>query len=236
MVFICSLRSPPRGFVRGLLALIAIAALMLPPVSESAAAEQADLSKLDLSGDWYVLIHYKSDRSEDRSITKFKDLAWTIEQSPNTLTWEEYPYVMFDENTELIRRHAMVEHLPWEPEDSVLSGLRSQVDVSSRAMKRKRMKGSFEKGFRSLPPLMSGGLNMMTFTRTWTVVFAPEKVRVQVVDSLASDSEAIGEIEGATVFEITEKVDDDEYRGRYSADSRRGTFRMLRSSERRVVK
>ena len=143
---------------------------------------------------------------------------------------------MFDENTELIRRHAMVEHLPWEPEGSVLTELRSHIDVSSRAMKRKRMKGDFERGFRSLPPLMSGGLNMMTFTRTWTVTFKPEKVRIQVVDSLASDSEAIAEIEGATVFEITERVSEDEYRGRYDDDSRRGTFRMLRSSERRVVK
>ena len=229
MDFFCSTRRRIR--------LVALAAAMLVvPVFAHAAGGQTDLSKLDLGGDWYVLIHYKSDRSEDRSITKFKDLAWTIEQSPNTLTWEEYPYVMFDENTELVRRHAMVKHLPWEPEDSVLSKLRSHVDVSSRAMKRKRMKGNFEKGFRSLPPLMSGGLNILTFTRTWTVVFEPEKVRVQVIDSLASGSEAIGEIEGATVFEITEKVGENEYRGRYAADSRRGTFRMLRSSERRVVK
>ncbi|MEE2704439.1 MAG: hypothetical protein VX614_10505 [Myxococcota bacterium] len=235
MAFFCSARSPARLVTPGLVAVAAALAVILP-VTVHAADGETDLSKLDLRGDWSVLIHSKSDRSENRSITKFKDLAWTIEQSPNTLTWEEYPYVMFGENTELVRRHAMVEHLPWEPEGSVLSKLRSHVDVSSRAMKRKRMKGNFEKGFRSLPPLMSGGLNMMTFTRTWTVTFEPEKVRVQVVDSLGSESGAIGEIEGATVFEITEKVDENEYRGRYSADSRRGTFRMLRSSERRVVK
>ena len=216
---------------------VALAAFLLLLVAvPPAAGEPADLSKLDLGGDWYVLIHYKDDRSEDRSITKFKDMGWTVEQSPNTLTWEEYPYVMFDENTELIRRHAMVEHLPWEPDESALSDLREHVDVSSRAMKRKRMTGNFEKGFRSLPPIVSGGLNTMTFTRTWTVSFAPELVRIQIVDSLSSDSDLIGAIEGATSFEITEKTNENEYRGRYDDDSRRGTFRMLRSSERRVVK
>ena len=50
------------------LPLVVLAALAVPARAE-------DLSKLDLSGEWYVLLHYKDARSEDKSITDFKDFA-----------------------------------------------------------------------------------------------------------------------------------------------------------------
>ena len=54
--------------------------LLITAPSSSTASDESNLSQVDLSGHWYVLIHYKDDRSEDPSITKFKDLAWSIDQ------------------------------------------------------------------------------------------------------------------------------------------------------------
>ena len=86
-------------------------------------AQAEDLAKLDLTGEWYVLLHYKDANSEDKSITKFKDFAWSIRQSPAKLEIDEYPYVLFDEGTEEIRRADMRGHKPWQPEGLVLDAL-----------------------------------------------------------------------------------------------------------------
>src|SRR5215831_18630230 len=76
-------------------------------------ARAGDLAKLDLTGEWYVLVHYKNAKSEDKSITDWKDLGWSMVQTGDSLTVQEFPYVMFDEGTEEVRRAAMRGHTPW---------------------------------------------------------------------------------------------------------------------------
>jgi hypothetical protein len=201
----------------------------------AAPARAEDWSGVDLSGAWYVLIHYKENESENKDITKFKDFAWSIEQRDNTITWEQYPYVMFDDETELLRRHAMTQHLPWEPDTSLRGKIEQALDVSSRAMTRKRLTGTPKEGFKSLAPLTSGGLNQMGFSTNWDVRFGPEAVRVVLTDSLSGASGLEG-MEEATVFEIRERVGPTELKGSYETESRKGTFRMIKSAERRVVK
>jgi hypothetical protein len=203
--------------------------------AEAAGAPGADFTKVDLSGSWYVLIHYKDSQSEDKSITKFKDFAWTIEQTANTLTWEHYPYVMFPEDAELVRRQAMRGHTAWEPDDGQWARVKTALDVSSRALTRKRMTGSPETGWKSLAPLGSGGLNTMSFTRNWDIGVAPEKISIVIVDSL-SGATGLGGIEESTTYEIREQVAPGEFRGTYEEGTKRGTFRMVRTAERRVVK
>jgi hypothetical protein len=213
---------------------IALAACLFaaPALAQDAGGGLADV---DLSGAWYVLIHYKDDRSEDASITKFKDFAWSIEQTANTLTLEHYPYVLFNEDTELARRHAMRGHLAWQPSDSQWKGLTAAVDVSSRAMSRKRLTGSAAEGFESLPPLGSGGFNTMSFSREWAVRFRSEEIRVLVTDSLSGAGGLEG-MEDSTVYRITERVSGGELRGTYQEPHKQGTLRMVRAAERRVVK
>lgn len=195
----------------------------------------ADLSSVDLSGDWYVLLRFKDSKSEDKSIVKFKDFAWTIEQTANTLTWEYYPYVVFDDDTENYRKHAWTNHLYWEPSEDQWAALKASLPVSSRAMTRKRMKGSVEEGYRSLPPLTSGGFNTMTYSKEWEVTWAPEKVRILIIDSLSG----AGGLEGmdeATLYEVTERPGEGELRGTYKEGTKSGTFRMVRCAERQIVK
>lgn len=194
-----------------------------------------DFSKADLSGDWYVLVRFKDSTSEDKSIEKFKDFAWSIEQTPNTLTWEWYPYVVFDDDTEQIRRHAMMNFLHWTPTEDQWKALELSLPVSARAMQRKRMKGNPSEGFRSLPPLASGGFNTLTFSRQWEVRYSPEKVNVVIVDSL-SGSGGLEGMDEAIVYTIDQRVSPTELRGTYREGTKSGRFRMVKSHERKVVK
>jgi hypothetical protein len=97
------------------------------------------------------------------------------------------------------------------------------------------MTWSVEKGWKSLAPLGSGGLNTMSFTRNWDVGFKPDKISIVIVDSL-SGATGLGGIEESTTFEVTQRVSPGELRGTYEEGTKRGTFRMVRSAERRVVK
>jgi hypothetical protein len=215
----------------GLIVLTGCALLAAPRL---ALAE--DLSNLDLNGEWYVLIHYKDASSEDKSITKFKDFAWSIRQQPASLELDEYPYVLFDEGSEEIRRADMRGHKPWQPEGLVLDALREHVDVSTRAMRSKKLDGSTKTGMKSLPPAGSSGGATMNFVRNWDMTWSPTLVRISIVDSLSGGSAILGGMEEASVFEIKERPSADELRGSWSEDDKSGSLRMIRAKERRVLK
>jgi hypothetical protein len=216
---------------RGLIVLTACALLAGPRISLA-----EDLSKLDLTGEWYVLLHYKDARSEDKSITKFKDFAWSIRQAPAKLEIAEYPYVLFDEGTEEIRRADMRGHKPWQPEGLVLDALLEHVDVSTRAMREKVLEGSTESGMKSEAPEESSGAGTMNFVRNWEVTWSPALVRVTIVDSLSGGSAMLGGMEEASVFEIKERPSAGELRGTWSEGDKSGSLRMIRAKERRVLK
>jgi hypothetical protein len=197
--------------------------------------EEVDLTTLDLSGAWYVLIHFKDQRSEDKGITKFKDFALNLEQTTHTITLEQYPFVLFDEDTELVRRQAMRGHMPWAPDEGQVARLHESVDVSTKAVKRKRLKGSVAEGFESLAPLTSGGLSTLSFVQNWDITFQPQTIKIVITDSL-SGAGGLGGMEDATVYSIRQRVSDDELRGTYSEATKHGTIRMIRGAELRVLK
>jgi len=194
-----------------------------------------DLSKLDLSGEWYVLVHYKDASSEDKSITNFKDYGWSIQQDAKGMLVEEFPYVMFDEGTEEVRRAAMRGHTPWKPEGTVLDVLKQHLDVSSRAARKKQLSGDFGSGMKSgeSGPGKAGTVN---FTRDWQITWAPATVKIKITDSLGGGSSMLGEMEEASVYEIQARPAPDELTGTWSEGDKSGTLRMIRAKERRVVK
>ena len=165
------------------MAMLLGATVLLSLGVESALAE--DFGTTDLSGEWYVLIHYKDERSQDKSITKFKDFAWSVKQTADLIVWESFPYLRFSDELEEVRRHAMTEHLPWEPTPYTWARIRESIRVSARASSRKRLTGSYEKGFRSRSDGGAAGMHTLTFSRDWTVSFANEAIRIEVVDSLS---------------------------------------------------
>jgi hypothetical protein len=199
-------------------------------------ARAEDLSTLDLTGEWYVLVHYKDARSEDKSLTNFKDFGWSIKQEPSALTVDEFPYVLFDEGTEEVRRAAMRGHTPWQPEGKVLEVLQEHLDVSSRAMRKKRLSGDLASGMKSGTDSGGAKSGTMSFSRNWSVSWSPAKVTIKVVDSLGGGNAMLGEMEEASVFEITGRPSPDELTGTWSEGEKSGSLRLIRAKERRVVK
>jgi hypothetical protein len=199
------------------------------------AARAEDFSKLDLTGEWYVLVHYKDAHSEDKSITNFKDFGWSIQQEPSKLKVEEFPYVLFDEGTEEVRRAAMRGHTPWQPEGIVLDHLREHVDVSSRASRKKELSGDVASGMKSEG---GGGAKSgtMSFTRNWDVTWSPTSVRIKIVDSLGGGSAMLGDMEEASLYELNGRPSPDELTGTWSEGEKSGSLRLIRAKERRVVK
>ncbi|MFQ5513885.1 MAG: hypothetical protein ACE5FG_05555 [Myxococcota bacterium] len=208
--------------------------LLLLAGGSSAAAEvgtKSDLTGVDLSGAWYVLIHYRDDRSTDPSVRKFKDFGWAVEQSEGRIVWRRYPYVVFDDETEEVRRHAMMEHLYWEPDAQRLAELRERLRVSPRAATRKVLLGSVSEGFRSQSAPGPGGANVLTFSRSWELQFEPARIRLTIVDSLSGGGGLEG-MEEATVFDIVERVGGGELRGIWrEGENLKGSFRMLRAEK-----
>lgn len=210
-------------------------ALCLAAPASVSAQEESDLTTLDLSGAWYVLVHYKDQRSEDKGIVKFNDFALSLEQTANTITLEQYPIVLFDEDTEIVRRQAMRNHTPWAPDDAQVAQLHQSVGVATKDVKRKRLKGSVAQGFESLAPLTSGGLHTMSFTQNWGISFGTQAIKIVVTDSLSGGG-GLGGMEDARVYSIREKVSDDELRGTFSEPNKHGTLRMIRGAEIKIVK
>lgn len=199
-------------------------------------ARAADLSKLDLSGEWYVLITFKDSRAEDKSLTNFKDFGWSIQQEPTRLVVEEFPYVIFDEGTEGVRKAAMRGHTGWQPEGVILDNLREHVDVSTRASRKKQLTGDFGSGMKSGADTGGAKTGTMSFTRNWEVTWSPEKVRIQIVDSLGGGNAMLGDMEEASAYEVTAQPSPGELTGTWAEGEKSGTLRLIRAKERRVVK
>ena len=205
-------------------------------VGRAAPAAAADLAKLDLSGDWYVLILYKDARSEDKSLVHIKDMAWSVQQEPGKMTVTEFPYVVFDEGSEEIRKAAMRKHESWQPEGLVLDTLKEHVDVSERAKRSKTLTGDFASGMKSESGGGKGGGKTVDFSRNWDVTWAPAKVQIQIVDSLGGGNSMLGDMSEASVFQITEQPAAGELTGTWTEGEKSGSLRMIRAKEHRVVK
>lgn len=207
-----------------------VLALALGAWAPSASA--VDLANLDLTGHWYILVHYKDDRSEDKSITKFRDTVWSIKQDDRKVKIVSYPYVFFSEADELVRRNNMMNHIAWIPDDRIWGEIREFVRVSDRGAKVKTLRGSRAKSFESNPQSGGFGLNTLTFSQNWKLSFAPDVIRMEITDSL-SGSGGLAAIDETIVYQFIERVAADEFRGKYDDATRHGKLWMVRSKQRR---
>ena len=198
-------------------------------------ADAFDFTAFDPTGDWYVLLRYTDDRSEE-GVQHFKDFAWHIEKTSRGYAIDEHPYVIFDEQTEEQRRAAMRGHTGWIPEGLVLERLHESVDVASRATRTKRVSGSLEKGFKSGEAGAGSGAMSMTFSRDWTLEFSKERLRVQIIDSLSGSDDMLGEMEEAIVYELDQRVSEREFTGPYREGHKKGTVTLIRADQRTIVK
>ncbi len=209
----------------------AISALLFACAVLARGAQASDLSALDLSGEWYVLVHFRDDRSEEASIEKFDDFAWSIQHSDGKLRLKNFPYVMFTEEQERVRREAMRQHRHWAPTPGMWGRIQKSIKVSSRAASTKTLRGSRGQSYESLPPMGGGSANTISFTRDWKISFSPERIEIRITDSLSGGMGMEG-MEDSIFYVVTEQAADGDLRGTYREPHKKGTFRMVRSAKR----
>lgn len=185
---------------------------------------------VDLSGTWYVLVHYKDEVSGKPDAVRWEDRIWIFEKKGDQLEWKDYPIVVFDDDEgrfERSRRGYSRVVGAWEPSPGQRSNIEQGLRINTRGSKTKTLAGSDAAGWKSQAAAQSPSANVVTYTETWGVRNAATKPVFLRNESLGSAT--LEALEGGTVFE-TENVAPAELRGRYDRDgTRKGTFRMVRS-------
>jgi len=187
-----------------------------------------------LVGAWHVLVHYKDSASENPDAKRWEDRIWVFSQVGDQLRWEDYPIVVFDDDTGRFessdgnRTSRVLDY--WEPNEKQQEQIQQGLAINSRGSRTKSLSGSDEKGWSS----SRGGANykssrFVTYEETWSITGLPDKPRFERQDSMgAAGSE---EFEGKTVYETTAiEQGGDVIRGNFDRDgTRKGTFRLART-------
>jgi hypothetical protein len=201
-----------------------------------ALAPMASAEGMDLSGTWYVLVHYKDDVSGNANAMRWEDRVWVFDKSGDKLEWKDYPIVVFQDEEgrfERTRRGYSRVIAAWEPDAGQLAQVKSGLEINTRGMKSKSMVGSDAAGWKSTAGAQPQGANYITYVESWAIKDAAGKPVFARNESLGSTG--METMEGGTIFK-TESAADGELRGSYERDgTRHGTFRMLRAGAVRPV-
>ncbi len=211
-----------------------LALALLLGVFAALPATTARAEELDILGAWYVLIHYRDEHTANPTADRWLDLVWVFSMKGSRLEWQEYPLVVFEDAAgrfEPIPGNPRARSLrAWEPNRAQLAVIDGGPHVNPRGAKAKTLKGSPERGWRTVDrPSASAGVNMVGYT---------EKLRIEDPTGLPvfTRSDTLGNAykssgEGRTVYETTEvRNGGDTLIGRYDRDGhRRGVFRLRRT-------
>jgi len=161
-------------------------------------------SAVDLTGTWYVLVHYKDDASGKPDALRWEDRIWTFEHRGDELVWKEYPIVVFqDDDGRFERSRTGYSRVvgAWEPNATQRAQIESGLEVNTRGSKEKVLRGSDAAG-------------------------KPVFLRNESLGSAAMES-----LEGGTRYETQSVAEGgSELAGSFERDgSRHGTFRMVRA-------
>jgi murein DD-endopeptidase MepM/ murein hydrolase activator NlpD len=203
-----------------------VVALVLLALAAPAAAQVA------LEGTWYVLIHYKDDHATNKDEERWDDRVWVFKRKGQRLEWSEYPIVVFDDESGRFERrstgqYARILHY-WQPSDAQLADIRDGLKVNTRGSKTKSLRGSDQKGWSSDRRSSAASASVITYSESWSIddpSTMPVFTRSDHMGGGQTDS-----IEGVTRY-TTKVVKEGELSGDFVRDeSRRGTFRLLRSA------
>ncbi len=187
---------------------------------------------LDLSGTWYVLVHYKDDTTAKPEALRWEDRIWVFQQEGGDLVWKDYPIVVFQDDDgrfERSRRGYSRVVAPWEPNAGQLEQIRSGLEVNARGAKTKTLAGSDAAGWRTKARAQPQSAGYITYLESWAIENPGGKPvfgRQEVLGASSMES-----LEGGTRF-TTQSIGENgaELRGTYERDgTRHGTFRMMRA-------
>lgn len=191
----------------------------------------APAAALDLTGTWYVLVHYKDTATNNPDFERWQDRVWVFEPSGSRLKWIEYPIVVFDDESGRFERtgsqYARVMHF-WEPSARQQEQIRSGLSINPRGSKTKTLRGSAAEGWHSRGPIAAYSASTLTYTETWSAEDLDGLPVFRFEDSLGGGR--TDTLDGVTEYRTTEVLPSGELRGTYNRDGTRpGTFRMMRS-------
>lgn len=189
---------------------------------------------LDLSGTWFVLIHYTDPESAHPDAQRWKDLVWVFARKGSRLEWSEYSIVIFEDQTgrfESISGNPRSRVLEaWKPTLSQLEDLEKGPRVNPRGARIKTLSGSDARGWKSSRRRTQTSASVMGYH---------ENLSIKDLDSLPvfERSDAVGNSRaskdgGTTLYEVSEiKLDGRRMVGRYERDGRQeGRFEMRRTA------
>ena len=179
-----------------------------------------------------MLIHYTDSDAANTEVIRWDDRLWVFERKGSRLRWTEYPIVVFFDRTGRFERsqHGQRRVLHgWEPSDSQRQQIEDGLEFNTRGSKSKSLRRKRNGNWQSAGSAQVRSASVVGYHEIWSIEFddgLPTFIRDDVLGSQRAES-----MSGRTLYRAR-KVGADENRieGDFARDeSRRGTFRMVRS-------
>jgi hypothetical protein len=209
---------------RAAFAALAAAALLAPAAARSA--------EVDLTGAWYVLVHYRDARSAQPELPQWEDRLFVFEREGEGLRFRDYPNVRFDNGAGRFERlggEAARVLAFWEPNEAQRAEIERGLEVDARGATSKLLVRS-ERGYATAPARTPESLRFVGFETAVELDLAGAAPSLVVSDRLGSAAVASG-LQGTTAYR-GERVSPDgrTIEGRYARDGRlEGRFRLVRA-------
>ena len=195
----------------------------------------------ELIGTWHVLVHYKDSvaRHDPDAQMRWEDRVWVFEKAGSRLRWSEYPIVVFHDKTGRFESRGAVRAARvlngWEPNEAQRAEIAKGIPVGKRGSKHKTLRRRGDE-WRSASRSTAASASIVSYVEHWIIRDPTGKPTFRREDILGS-AETEG-LEGVTQYTTTEVLGNgNELRGGFSRDeSRRGTFRMVRSGATKELK
>ncbi|MEE2674527.1 MAG: hypothetical protein VX466_12075 [Myxococcota bacterium] len=198
---------------------------------------------VDLVGTWFVLIHYRDSMTANPDSDRWEDKVWKIEQKGSRLQWSEFPIVHFNDGSGRFGRvgrnnRARLMH-KWEPNESQMAEIVEGPQVNSRGSKKKSLRGSPKRGYKSSSASRSTSALTVGYQETWSIdepsalpVFTRDDA-LGTESALATKSNAV--VSGRTRYATLEVSEDGNLlTGTYVRDeNKKGTFKLIRAGDAR---
>ena len=209
--------------------LILLALLWLAPAASR--AEEA----LDLTGTWYVLIHYQDPETANPEAMRWKDLVWVFTRKGNRLEWTEFPLVVFEDQTGRFENRQRILGA-WRPNPEQLETIQNGPRVNERGSRAKTLRGSDAQGWSSSRRAPRRSANVMSYEETVEIKNLGTLPLFERSDQVGSG--VISEDGGATRYQVMEiKPGQRRMVGQYERDGRlKGTFELRRTQAVRGLK
>jgi hypothetical protein len=197
-------------------------------------------AEVDVTGSWFVLMHYRDSQTANPDSDRWEDKVWKIEKKGSRLQWTEYPIVVFNDGS---GRFGRVGRNPrarllrkWEPNDGQMAEIKDGVQVNSRGSKTKSLRGSPKRGFKSTNASRSTSALTVGYQETWSIddpttlpVFTRDDA-LGTESALATKGDSV--VSGRTRYKTLEVLEGgDLLVGTYTRDeNKKGTFQLIRAS------